>query len=322
MHPHMIFDIDECEELSSVRNKTTILMATCQAPINFLMWSVFSFLLRSRPNGFLEHINIAINGPDKRTGDTSLQDEKQSFLEELRNLKWQSNVSDEMKDMPLTVIRAWSRVGADQSMEMAATWAHTDTYIYAHDDLILLKQDWESSMMAGLYKSPKVAIVYSKPLLQGKHCVDVFEGAYKLNYPHFNAYFIGCRKGAIAKAGVRWAGYHIKKDFKISDLEDVPEFLRFSKEYYKDLSNLSGDLPFGYLSQDFGAWLYYKLKSHNYEMVPIEDNLVYHFGSMSWGGVEKNSISAAKPLIDSLENEIYQFKDYWNLYKKYKKNNP
>jgi len=319
MHPHMIFDIDECEELSSLRNKTTILMTTCQAPTNFLLWSVFSFLLRSKPNGFLEHLNIAINGPDKRTGSTALQDEKQSFLEDLRNLKWKSRVSDETKDMPITVIRAWSRVGADQSMEMAATWAHTDSYIYAHDDLLLLKRDWESVMMDGLYRSPKVAIVYSKPLLQGTHCVDVFNGEYKLNYPHLNAYFIGCRKGAVAKAGVRWAGYHIKKEFKISDLEDVPEFLRFSKEYYKDLSNVR-DVQFGYLSQDFGAWLYYKLKSQNYEMIPIENNLVYHFGSMSWGGVEKNPISDAKHLIDDLEKDIYEFKDYWNLYKKYKKN--
>jgi hypothetical protein len=34
-----------------------------------------------------------------------LQDKKQKFLEELRNMKWED------RDMPLTVIRAWSRIG-------------------------------------------------------------------------------------------------------------------------------------------------------------------------------------------------------------------
>lgn len=321
MHPHMIFDIDECEELSSVRNKTTVLIATSQSNINFLMWSVFSYLLRSKPNGFLEHLNIAINGPDNRTGDPSVQNEKQSFLEELRNLKWQNSLSNESKDMPITVIRAWSRLGADQAMEMAATWAHTDTYIYSHDDLILLKKDWEPIMMNGLYSSPKAAIVYSKPLTQGSLSVDVFEGEYKLNYPHLNAYFIGCRKGAIVKSGVRWAGYHIKKDFKLTDLDDVPEFLKFSKEFYQNRQEINLDTPFGYLSQDFGAWIYYKLKINGYEMLPIEDSLVYHFGSMSWGGMQMNShrIDHAKPFLEDLEKEIQENKDYWSLYLKYKK---
>lgn len=317
----MIFDIDECEELSSVRNKTTVIITTSQSNINFLLWSVFSYLLRSKPNGFLEHLNIAINGPDKRTGDPSIQDEKQSFLEELRNLKWQNCLSSENKDMPITVIRAWSRVGADQSMEMAATWAHTDTYIYSHDDLILLNRSWESIMMEGLYRHPKVGLVYSKPLLQGALSVDKFENEYKLNYPHLNAYFIGCRKGAIVKSGVRWAGYHIKQDFKITDLESVPEFLKFSKEFYPNRKEIDLKTPFGYLSQDFGAWVYYKLKSNNYEMIPIEDNLVYHFRSMSWGGMDNYTkrVSDAKQIIDDLEKDIYNNKDYWQLYKKYKK---
>ena len=36
-HPQMLFDLEECENFSSVRNKTTFLITTGQAHINFLM---------------------------------------------------------------------------------------------------------------------------------------------------------------------------------------------------------------------------------------------------------------------------------------------
>ena len=39
-HPQMLFDIEECEQLSSIPNKTTVCITTSQSHINFLMASV------------------------------------------------------------------------------------------------------------------------------------------------------------------------------------------------------------------------------------------------------------------------------------------
>src|SRR6516162_7350459 len=110
--------------------KTTVVMATSQSRIECLMWSMFSLLLRSTPG--LEHIIVAINGPDPRTGDPGLQDAKQSFLGELRNTRWQASGRD--CDMPLTVIRTWSRVGHSQATDGALPWVHTEFYTLMHDD--------------------------------------------------------------------------------------------------------------------------------------------------------------------------------------------
>lgn len=95
MHPHMLLDVGECEQNSSLYRKITAIIPSFSAPLECLLWSVFSLLTRSQPGDKLEHIIVSINGPDKRTGDPALQDKKQAFLEELRNLKWAH------RDMPL-----------------------------------------------------------------------------------------------------------------------------------------------------------------------------------------------------------------------------
>lgn len=318
-HPHMIFDIDECEQYSSQPDKTTAIVTTSQAPINFLMWNVFSFLLRSKMNDFLEHITVCINGADRRTGDPSLQDTKQKFLEELRDLKWRK-LDGTSKDMPLTIIRVWSRIGADQSVEMGTAWCHTDSYLLTHDDSIVLDHGWESEVVSKLYSDPKVATVYCDQELQGFLSSDKFHGDWKLNIPHMNSiHFMAVKKAAIAKAGVRWAGFHFHKEFDLNEIVNTPELFEFYKDHIRQPQTQE---TYSWVSQDFGAWMHYRLKQEGYHSVPFEKELVHHFKSASWGGseyvAEVVNRTEAQKHIAKLEEELTNYPEYLELYNKYK----
>jgi len=333
-HPHMIFDLEECEQLSSVPNKTTFIITTGQADINFLMWSVFSVLLRSKVNGFMEHINVSINGPDSRCGDPTIQNKKQAFLEELRNLKWQSEIDGPSRDMPLTIIRVWSRIGAEQAVEMAIPWVHTDSYTYIHDDTIWLTKNWEPLVMDELYKD-KVALVYSTIILDRINW-SKYNDKPKLNFPHTISPCMICRKPALAKCGVRWTGYHIENEFVLKEkIKDMKEFLNThlpesDKRPTFRLGYANYDVwnqNFEYLSYDIGSWIYYTLKKEGYSINPVPGLNVHHFGSMSWAADSPTRSGATlfdKRIFDSqqyiqeLENEIKQFPQYWNLYSKFK----
>lgn len=319
-HPHMIFDIDECEQYSSQPEKTTVIVTSGPAPINFLMWNVFSFLLRSKMNDFMEHITVCLSGPDKRTGDPTLQDNKQKFLEELRDMKWRK-LDGQQKDMPLTLIRAWSRIGADQSVEMGAAWCHTDSYLLTHDDSILLAEGWEADVMDKLYSDPKVATVYYEPQLQGMFSSERHQERWKLNIPHLNSvFFMAVKKAAIAKAGVRWAGFHFQKDFDLKQMASVPELFDHYKDYIVNPPQTENN--YGFVSMDFGAWMHYRLTQAGYYGVPFDRQWVHHFGSASWGGEDwvKRQTSRAATYIEQLETELQQYPEYWSLYNKYKAN--
>lgn len=312
-HPHMIFDLEECEQLSSLPKKNTFLITTGQADINFLMWSVFSVLLRSKVGGFMEHINVSINGPDERCGDPTLQNKKQAFLEELRNLKWQSEVGGPERDMPLTVIRVWSRIGAEQAVEMAVPWVHTDSYTYIHDDTLWLTKDWEQMVIDELYKD-QVAMVYSS--FQVNHLSwSEYDGKPKLNFPHTISPCMICRKPIFAKCGVRWTGYHFANDFALEEkVKDMEEFLNAHRPMVLPLPTSK---RFGYASYDIGAWIYYTLRRDGYQINPVSGLKVHHFVSMSWSA-NRERVLASQTYIRQLEEEIKQFPQYWNLYTKYK----
>jgi hypothetical protein len=313
-HPHMVFDLEECEQLSSLSQKSTVIITTGQANINFLMWSIFSILLRSKVGGFMEHINVAINGPDERCGEPTLQNQKQAFLEELRSLKWRSEVGGPERDMPLTVIRVWSRVGAEQSVEMAIPWVHTDSYIYIHDDTLWLTKNWEPLVIESLYKN-NVAMVYPPPFYTGHLSWSEYQGRPKLNFPHTISPCMICRKPIFTKCGVRWTGYHFASEFLLEEkIKDMEVFMNAHKP---NVLPLPSSLRCGYASYDIGSWVYYTLRKEGYEINPVSNLEVHHFISMSWSA-NRERVLAAQDHILALEAEIKQHPEYWELYKKFK----
>ena len=307
MNP-MILTKAECERVTVVPHKTTAIMATCQSKIECLMWSVFSLLLRSTKA--LEHIIVVINGPDKRTGDPTLQDTKQAFLEELRNTRWLVPSLCHDRDMPITIIRAWSRIGHSQALDTAIPWVHTEAYTIMHDDIIVNTSEWCNQTFSLLTKN--VGMVYAPPLLAtGLSTVDFGESK-KINLPHPNSVFITSRKELYTDFGFRWYGYHIKKDFELTE----DEFLRFHKE---DTTHVPAKGKYGYLSMDVGTWPYYRLKEAGYEFEALHPDTITHLCAMSWRsqGEQKEAVSHNKARIDALVAEIYQHEHFKRLYEKY-----
>lgn len=329
MHEHMVFSVQELEEKSSMSDKVTAILATCQAPIKPLMWAISSLLLRSDPT-VLEHIIVSINGPDSRTGDPSLQDQKQRMLEDVRSLRWHG------RDMPLTIQRTWSRIGHTQAMEAAIPWVHTEFYVIMHDDVMVLDASWCKDFLE-FSKNKEAAILYDKPLLlMGVH-KKLHEGKWKLALPHLNSAFLVCRKSIFHQLGLRWWGYHIKEpihiDKSFSSYHVVRDHLaiddnrffsnNFGLQAYKlhrtSKDDIEGD--YDYFNLDIGSWVYYRLLESGCKFIPLRDNLVYHFKSASWNNkTYTNGINQSGTCIEDLE-KILKYQNacpgLFEVYEKY-----
>jgi hypothetical protein len=306
VHPHMLLSLAECERLTQIPNKVTAIICTYSAPMECFMWSIFSLLLRSTRE-VLEHFIVPINGPDERTGDPTLQDMKQKFLEELRGMKWQGEA------MPLTVIRTWSRLGHSQSLEQAIAWVHTQNYLAMHDDVIILSPKWQEEAK-DFFTKPKVAAkmwggLFSV-LLAGT------EGGVAL--PHFASYFALCKKAIFTQTNARWIGYHLPLNFHVGNFANYDGLIKWHKD--NDLLDVArppkSDKEYSLISMDIGAWAAYNLIRNGYELDKFSDDLVHHFIASSW----RNFDCVEKPCdhVTDLENEIKN-SPYFELYKKFSK---
>lgn len=326
MHPHMVCSIEEAAELTSIPEKLTVIYPTSSGPIECLLWSTFSLLLRTKVKDYMEHFIVCINGPDKRTGDVTIGDTKQAFLEDLRKLKWYHVDSPKAKrDMPITVIRVWSRIGHPEAVEMAIPWVHTDSYLIMHDDLIICQNDWMRVVEKTFFNDPNVIIAYAEnnpiTLLCAKCDSTTHIDKPLLRFPHLLCLFLCCRKKYMSEMGSSWCGYHINTPpFKLHErVGDVNKFF----QYYKDLGALGYDVPqleksYDFISMEMGAWHYYNAVQKGYHFAPMPLDII-HFGAMSWeiDTGKQRKIMKYQPQIKALEKEIYAHPDYGPLYDKY-----
>lgn len=323
MHKHMVCDIDESVELTTLPEKITVIYPTSAAPIECLLWSTFSLLLRTNVKDYMEHFMVCINGPDRRTGDPSMQDLKQRFLEDLRRLKWyHADKPEDKRDMPLSVIRVWSRIGHPESVEMAIPWVHTDSYLIMHDDIIIERHNWLREVENKFYSNPNAIIGYCAPLkLMCCQCDSAtHQNKYLLRFPHLLCAFLVCRTKYMYKLGSSWCGYHIEsKDFRIEDkVGNVDEFM----DYYSKLKLLNNPPqtkePYNYYSMEMGAWHFYNAIQNGYDFVPL-DIPITHFGAMSWevDTGKRKRITCNMGIVRALEKEIYAHPEYSKLYDKY-----
>jgi len=324
MHKHMAIDLDEAVELTHISEKIIPIIPTSVAPIECLLWSVFSLLLRAKPDDLIEHFIVCINGPDKRTGDPKSGDIKQHFLEELRRLKWYHADRPKIsKDMPITVIRAWSRIGHPEAVEMAMPWVHTDAYLLMHDDIIITKHNWLDEVRTKFYGNPNVAIAYAPQLMCALADTASYQDKNLLRFPHLLCCFLVCRKKHTRKNGGNWCGYHIPTPtFRIKErVGNLWEFM----EYYKSqnlINNQSppkAELSYDYVSMEMGAWHFYTCVQNGYEFAALDPTLLVHLGTMSWESDtgKKNRVHRYQQQIDDLEAEIAAHPEYSKLYDKY-----
>lgn len=326
-HDQMILNQEDAVTLTTLKDKITAIIPTFSAPMNCFMWTMFSYLLNTRPNDALEHIIVCINGADERTGDISLQDKKQAFLEELRDLKWyhEDNPAN-YKDMPITIIRAWSRIGHPEGVEMALPWVHTDNYIISHDDIIITKEFWIEEIKERFFKNPKAAIAHSNPLLCAFCASAEYQNKNLLRFPHLLCTFLVCKKKLIDALPSRWCGYHIEMpDFKIEELAgDFDKFITNQAKYKENCISTEEppqkDFIYNYISMEMGAWHFYNLKERNLEFMQIDPNLIVHFGAMSWETEEKKKsrVQGKYQWAEKIEQKILKHPEYSKLFLKYR----
>lgn len=318
MHKHMVWSQAECEEFTTIKGKTTVVLATCQSSMNVFMWSIFSILLNTRVNSNFEHFIVAINGADKRTGDPALQDRKQKFLEELRNVKWSNVDSPVDRDMPITVIRVHSRIGHSQSLDMGIPWVHTEAYTIMHDDCIINDINWTEKVFAALDSDPNTALVYAPPLLSTGLSYVKFNDSYKINLPHINSVFVTGRKKHYIGDNTFWSGYHIDSTENLMANVNYDEFLEWHKN---DIIHAPPkDLECKYLSMDIGTFAYYKMKKAGYSFIGLPQDTVVHLTAMSWGDENSKNLSLQRneQCIANLEAKIMAHPVYSKIFSRYK----
>jgi hypothetical protein len=320
----MALSLDECVELTHLKGKTTVVIPTGPAPIDCLMWSVFSWLLRSKPGGYLEHICVCVNGPDERTGDPKLQDEKQRFLEDLRDVEWyHADNPTNRRPMPLTVIRVWSRVGYTEAFEMALGWIHTADYLITHDDVIVINPTWDRWVYDALYVRDEVALASIQPFLGCQCDHAIHRGMFLLRFPQVHTTFLACKKKWVLPCG-SWCGYHIPNDDNVVqfDVEEIggEDFLNFWREQNLMDRPIIANEMYNFVRQEVGAWVYYRLTQAGKEVAGLPENLAIHLEAMSRDDPSRKvRVQSYLDDIEQLEVEIMKHPDYARIYMKYKK---
>ncbi|NIQ15032.1 MAG: hypothetical protein GTO02_11775, partial [Candidatus Dadabacteria bacterium] len=124
----------------------------------------------------------------------------------------------------------------------------------------------------------------------------------------------------IAKLGSTWCGYHIPTSpFMLREkVGDIDNFF----SYYKNL-NLLDNPPqtnetYHFISMEMGAWHFYNACQQGLKFVPLDQQLIVHFGAMSWevDTGKKQRLIRNMPVVRELEKEIYAHPDYGPLYDK------
>lgn len=303
-----LITMEQCEEMTLLPRKICAILPTSTAPMESFVLSVFSLLMRSDPD-ILEHLIVGINGPDRRTGDPSLQDAKQTFVEELRETKWRG------KKMPVTLVRTWSRVGHAQTIEQCIPWAHTEFYISMHDDLIILDDKWCSCIDEFYEDERLICKTYGPPIHQ-----KLNEAGEILRLPHFNSIFTLCKKSRMKAINANWIGYHVPMEFEVGNLWNYEDFVGWHEKH--DLCETPPprkETRYEVLSMDIGCCFIPEIRNKKYRASQFHQDSIRHFIGMSWCEESRKSHFLDKFHKDVvlLEKEIMKEKSFWDIYTKH-----
>jgi hypothetical protein len=319
---YTLFSPKRCEELSLIPRKICAVIPTFSCPMNCFMWSIFSLFLRSDPRE-LEHVIIGINGPDSRDPNPAgcpLQDRKQCFVEDLRNVRdW--NHPNMFNPGAITLIRTWSRIGHAQMLEQCINWVHTEFYLSMHDDVIVMDRGWSKAVDEFkdknlVVKSCSGGTGLGAVLLRKMQRVnDTFE------LPHFNSIFTLCNKPRMKMINANWVGHHIRKSFRIGDFLDYHKFMELHRKLgslecdHPSLS-IKGDDHYDSCSMDIGTFVFSQISRSGMRVSEFPDSSIKHFEAVTW----RNQEAAYKmhPEVEELESEIRAVPQYWELYEKYR----
>ena len=299
-------------ELTVVTGMTAIIPTYNSSPRLFAL-SLLSLLYNSQD--VLVHVIVTINGPDKRTGDPECQNQKQAFLEALREKKYRC------EPMPLTVQRTWSRVGHAQALDSAMPWVHTRDILVMHDDVILLDPAWGGQVTRCLNNPDAGLVVAGDPKALNRITWGPWEdGKMLINFPHPKTHFLAARKSVIGT--YRWAGQWVKNDFKDIDTSTHTKYWQNAQGQV-----LTEDLPTeaGYMTYDIGSWLMFYVQEDHKQIISIPEDTVLHLAGISWQSDRQNDrkVHFARGIIDHMEVELREqmpdlFKVYYDMFGDYR----
>lgn len=314
----MILSEREACEINMVPG-TTAIIATYNSNPRLFALSMLSLLAHST-HETLEHIIVVINGTDSRTGNTANQDLKQKFLEALREESYVMQYQS--RDMPLTVMRIWSRLGHGQALDAAIAWVHTKNYLIMHDDVLVLSDTWGYEANNYL-EDQNVGLVYADRLhiLEGIARSDLKqpgdeESVPGITFPHPQTAFVAARKSRVID--LRWAGHFARKEFPKINLVDTEHFFgKHNEGWIAKKSKLIPDSP-KFLSYDIGSYLLANLQARGYRFVQFSDKTMLHFVGCSWINKperRKQQFQQYGPLLNEVELKVREkVKNLFNVY--------
>jgi len=154
----------------------------------------------------------------------------------------------------LTIIRAWSRVGHGQAVDMAMPWIHTEAYLLLGDDYIVRDSRWVDHLKTELLDKPEVGYLRSAHWPCGV-CQNPGTGKWQIQQARFSSHFFAIKKAVAEELGIRWAGYFVNCDFKIDQ-----HYVDANVPYEDQLLAIQhgcgpvAELNYGELIADTGAW--------------------------------------------------------------------
>lgn len=274
----------------------TVVVPTFSSPPRRFALGILSLLANSPESSPFDHLIVTINGPDSRTGDTSNQDTKQKFLEEIRLQKYRK------RDMPLTVQRVWSRLGHGESVDSAISWVHTKNYVLMHDDVLICDDKWADEIDK-LLSEEDVAWVYVENFenlgIPTKSNTGSLEG---VTYPHPNGAFLAARKSRFHK--FKWAGLFSQKKLSNMDFTEAVEFYKSRVHYNPSLLDRPYPSCVDFLSYDVGSFILTDCLIKGQRFVKLEERFIVH---KSWPAIK------VKEIEDKIKQELP------NLYEIYQK---
>jgi hypothetical protein len=298
--------------------KITVIIPTNNAPIQTFVWSILSLLMNSNIEDIKEII-VSINGPDKRTGDSLLQDQKELFCNRLSKAGY-----------PVTILRTWSRIGFSGAIQAALSLVKTDYYLIMHDDVIVLNKDWQKELHQ--FKDGIDAIIHP-PVLSNKLKTTVLTHSYKETttvtfLPTINTSFSAFK----TSCNFNWSEYHCWiKESDYVDLESINSFYKnktkavsilFRKEIFSEdvLNNTKLSLNRSktrpeLVQYNSGSWVTQQLINNN--SVCCFSNSVHHLEGMNNKADEIKNYEVNNPddivcdFLNKLKHtELFKFYDF------------
>lgn len=294
--------------------KISAIIATATAPLDTLVWAVSSLLLRTSDD-VLHEVIVSINGPDPRTGDVSLQDQKQKFLEGLIEVGY-----------PIKVVRTWSRLGFSQPFEMCLPLCTTDHVLLTHDDIIVLKKGWHKDI------DEDAAITVASPVLGGKLLPNIWMPEIKMmrmDFPAINSQFTLVN---YKQVDTRWTNYYINLETP-QNSHNWNELRNFFKNHPDAVSMMPDEhlqkniaeksrmacfddcYNYSLITFPVGAWMYYDAVTKNFKVEKFHNYTVDHLEAMSWKEGSFEEVLEPMPHVLDLLKEtsgtgIYQTPNY------------